>query len=420
MLKTKFILILLSLITLIVCQSILPRSLGSFDAHKAAFCGVAVWETTGVDLLFTSFQAFRNGAVYHVPSIADVYQLPQTIKPLTVSSKLTWPNEVSQIPKQVLGFEALAVPEGFLVPGFQTGDVSIFNMTDPLNPIGPFQITQDKKDYFYHRVVWTDVDRDGLIDAISARAKQTSVSSDGQLVWLKNPGPSTALLGPWKESVITSGPDIFFILTTLPNDDGSDLEVIIATQFFSSKLAAYWSETNDWTNSTSIRSKVIDDTIGALFDLELTDLNKDGFFDLLVTNHESSAQNSSVFGFEIPIGSQWKTSNWPKHLIANGFVTRQPGSNQASPGAAHSFYQKTDQNSDKPLIVLGGDGSQEAYIICPLTQSSSDWTYNVTVLTNIGCTVGEVTAYDVDGDTWTEIFVPAYDKSFMEIFTYSP
>eukprot|EP01100_Stratorugosa_tubuloviscum_P002123 TRINITY_DN1484_c1_g4_i2.p1 TRINITY_DN1484_c1_g4~~TRINITY_DN1484_c1_g4_i2.p1 ORF type:complete len:218 (-),score=106.43 TRINITY_DN1484_c1_g4_i2:717-1370(-) len=210
MLKTKFILILLSLITLIVCQSILPRSLGSFDAHKAAFCGVAVWETTGVDLLFTSFQAFRNGAVYHVPSIADVYQLPQTIKPLTVSSKLTWPNEVSQIPKQVLGFEALAVPEGFLVPGFQTGDVSIFNMTDPLNPIGPFQITQDKKDYFYHRVVWTDVDRDGLIDAISARAKQTSVSSDGQLVWLKNPGPSTALLGPWKESVITSGPDIFF------------------------------------------------------------------------------------------------------------------------------------------------------------------------------------------------------------------
>lgn len=69
-----------------------------------------------------------------------------------------------------------------------------------------------------------------------------------------------------------------------------------------------------------------------------------------------------------------------------------------------------------PHIILSGDGSQECYLLMPL----SPWTYNVSVLVNVGGTVGTPAVGDVDNDGYAEVFVSAYDSSTVYAFSFAP
>lgn len=51
-----------------------------------------------------------------------------------------------------------------------------------------------------------------------------------------------------------------------------------------------------WSNSTLIKSVVIDKTLGAMFDFSFFDINNDGKIDVLATNHVDNA-NSGVYLF---------------------------------------------------------------------------------------------------------------------------
>ena len=55
------------------------------------------------------------------------------------------------------------------MPGKTKGTISLFNMST--NPIsGPHVITSTSSNWFYHRIIWDDVNGDHLLDAITARA----------------------------------------------------------------------------------------------------------------------------------------------------------------------------------------------------------------------------------------------------------
>lgn len=80
---------------------------------------------------------------------------------------------LSLLTENVFGPNMVAIPDGFLVPFKKKGSISILNITsDPAQ--GPYKISDDdgKTEWFYHKVVWKDIDKDGLLDAVTCRATE--------------------------------------------------------------------------------------------------------------------------------------------------------------------------------------------------------------------------------------------------------
>jgi len=57
---------------------------------------------------------------------------------------------------------------GFLVPTKTYGQLEVYNLD---SGEGPWNMASDesRKDWSYHTVLWTDIDGDGLEDALTAR-----------------------------------------------------------------------------------------------------------------------------------------------------------------------------------------------------------------------------------------------------------
>ena len=201
---------------------------------------------------------------------------------------------------------------------------------------------------------------------------------------------------PWKEHIITQGPDVHFRVADL-NKDG-EIE-IVATEFFGKKLSLIQKINVEWER------RVLDDSIGKPFDVAIEDINADGKVDLLVTNHENN-EDAGVFAYEIPDNLK---DNWRRHTLYKGFKTIQKGAGQGSPGEAMAIHPNK-KKSGKPVILVSGDGTQNAHILRPQSQNSNDWIYSETSFLDAGCT-RKMAANDVDGDGWLEIFVPVRQGS---------
>jgi hypothetical protein len=73
---------------------------------------------------------------------------------------------------------------------------------DPVN----VQISTDKKGFFYHHAVWHDVNGDGKLDVVAARASDPAFPGKhaaGELLWLEQPAAGS-LAQPWAEHVLAS------------------------------------------------------------------------------------------------------------------------------------------------------------------------------------------------------------------------
>lgn len=65
---------------------------------------------------------------------------------------------------------------------------------DPFGSPQCVKLTTDKDGYFYHMVIWRDMNSDGRMDILTARVnKPVFGSSVGELLWLEQP-PSSPLL----------------------------------------------------------------------------------------------------------------------------------------------------------------------------------------------------------------------------------
>ncbi|OPL32889.1 hypothetical protein AM593_02650, partial [Mytilus galloprovincialis] len=168
---------------------------------------------------------------------------------------------------------------------------------------------------------------------------------DSEMLWLENPGNYYT---PWRPTVIAHGPDIFVIGAVLNTTEGPR-DCLIAAQFFTSSLTIYWVDTKiaNWTDASKIKSRVIDNSIGNVFDVTVTDLNNDGKPDLLVTNN---GEIGSLYAYEVP--TDFRSGDFKRHSIATGFKPGKSGTGKGAPGAAMP-----------PSILLSGDDDGKAYYL---------------------------------------------------------
>ena len=386
------------------------RSLGSISITHPSFvqvleCGASQSPSLWITEFSGGFE--EPGKVYTIANVSSFYPDFSTAKSKLVSSDFKWPNKISVAPKQIGDF--LVVPDGFLVPGKSTGGLYLLSCDQQLDSTSskPIELTAPKLGWFYHMVVWRDMNGDGRLDILTARATKPIIGrAGGQLLWLEQPAENPLTSVPWKEHVLASGPDVIILPVDL-NEDDKQFEVF-ACRFFSERLSVLTIST---TNATVLGERDIDTTIGPAYDAIFVDLNMDGNKELVVTNHKDG-KGGEVYAYEIPT-KDVINGNYTKHLIADNFTVTEPGKNQAAPGFVYAF--KPNMNyTEKPFLLVAGDGSQKAYILQP---TDKDFVYNTSVLLSVNGVVGSVGVANLLGpEKWAEFFVPDYDEDRLYAF----
>ncbi|XP_063408011.1 uncharacterized protein LOC134691412 [Mytilus trossulus] len=404
--------------------------IGNFTVSHPGFLSLIRTQDTGrinddYSLFVSSFNGapFTTDHVYFIPAIGTVVQTFQsnghhTVKHTTLSSNIVWPNEVNQVPDDVFGKKMMSIAGGFLVPLKTKGSIRLVDLSTG-TPQRPTEITTGSDDHhwFYHRVLWLDMNGDGKKDAVTCRAKKSLLGSGtGQLVWYEHP-QTDSISNPWHHFIIADHSDTFFDITTLTTPAGTNT-VIVTTGFFSNQLKIYWTTdpAGKWTDTLKIKSRVIEEHIGHVFDVQIDDVNNDGKSDLLVTSNGLS--NTAVYVYEIP--ADFRTQTFTRHTIMTGFKSHNLLPGGGAPGSAKTI-RNPSINNGKPLILLSGDDDSHAYILNADSESVSNWSYHSKkILDTKGGTVGGITSHDIDGDGHLEIFVPAYSNNLIHIFKLLP
>lgn len=255
-------------------------------------------------------------------------------------------------------------------------------------------------------VAWKDMNGDGKADIITARATKPILvgKTGGQLLWLEQPPSNPTVSVPWKEHILASGPDVDFAVADLKS--GDDQFEIFAAEFFSQRLSLLTISTS---SATVTNTRDIDTEIGHAYSVSLVDLNVDGSLDLLVTNHQGGS-GGAVYAYEIP--QDILKGNFTRHVIATGFKVLEPGANQAAPGFAYAF-QVNARSTEKPHILVAGDGSQYVYLLTP---KGDDFVYSCEPINFVDGVVGSVGILNV-GET-AKYFVPNYDGNQLFGYTF--
>ncbi|GFR58654.1 S-adenosyl-L-methionine-dependent tRNA 4-demethylwyosine synthase [Elysia marginata] len=275
------------------------------------------------------------------------------------------------------------------------------------------------------------MNKDGTLDALTCRARSSpsgyfgsagSFGSSfgtfiGELVWFSNP-QDHSLSQPWTKNVIGPGPDVYFthdIVDRLGNSE----EVIITAEYFLPKFRIFWTESpnQDWSDTSKIKSRVIDDTLpgsDSPFYVELKDVNKDNKPDIVLTT--IGAKGGGLYVYEFP--DDFRTGTFTRHDIASGFsVSKQDLYKTGAPGV---FGFLPAQNPmQKPSIVLAGEDSNELYLVEPSNPNNpQDWQYVKTqIIKTPDSSVDGVAVADVDGDGRAEIFASFYDLGLVKVWT---
>ena len=390
------------------------RSLGQFTVNKPGF--VSVVDDNGADILLISeFQALGSDSIQRVDGLAGLVKSGSvsSAKTTRVGGSVTWPNDVTSAPATIFGAEGFVVGGGFLVPGKGNGGIwySAFtangSSTDLIKLAG-------KSGWFYHRVIFADIDGDGQQEMVSCRTnKPIFGSTSTMLVYLKPSDPSNPT-GSWSEIEVGPGCDALFTVADLNNDG---IPEVIAASYFTSELNLFVSNSSEgFSDPKSVQTVLLDNTIGAAFDVQVVDLNNDGKQELLVSNHQGGNANpsGSVYAYEIP-SDITNASAYTRHTLAQNFPVTQGGLNQAAPGSPQAFYPTKASHNNPPYIVLAGDAAQIAYVLIPGT---TPFSYTVTTLFNCHSTVGGIAIADVDEDGNAELYIPCYDNNFVAVFSF--
>ncbi len=400
------------------------RELGSFPVDNPAFMTIAkITDRSGPSLLFSSFGVERvvlnKDAVWYVPNVAK-YVSPQdpsvhNIQPRKVvdggMGGITWPNEALPTPSGIFRNPGIVVASGFLVPvPPKSGHISYVDLTT--NEVTHLDgDTWSRFGWFYHRAHFVDMNGDGRLDILTARAHKLQ-SAQAELLWLEQPA-SDPDAGHWVEHVIAKdSTDVHFELTDL---DGDGVDEIVSPQYFHPKLAVFWREGDTW------KSRDIDTSVTG-FDVQVVDLNNDGKKDVLLSNAQHGP--GSVVAYEVP--EDFRSQAWTKHDVLTGTETLiKDNKNSTSPGKAEAFYSDSRDTQGKPLVLVSGDDSGKLFLLRPMSEDSRDWAYQSEVvftstLKDGKGTIGRTAIGDLNDDGYSELVVPAYHEGQVHIFTFAP
>ncbi|CAB3382336.1 Hypothetical predicted protein [Cloeon dipterum] len=411
-------------------ERVLPRLIDQFPLGHPAFVQLFATERD-VDPLDKYTLYISNFDALAVLQRDDIYLLRSPGRqlndvanwaPTLIDKENFWPNDVNFMPSSVVGREGVVWTSGFLVPGKQSGALNIyFTDVDPVERAGNIA-SLDELAFSYHRVVWYDVNKDGLLDAVTARFNLPTLGAPTyDLLWLENPG--NGVYEGWTQHLITSGPDVHFRLSTF-QVAGQDFTVLIVGEFFTERLVLYYAADGSdsfLSDPSTIISLVIDDVnVGQIFDLEVSDLNLDGRPELTVCGYNHTL--GSVFVFPVP--DDFRSDPWERIVIADNFKANLIiGGQSMTPGAPHAFYKglQHEQSGEKPYVFVSGDDDGKHYILEPVSQDPADWTYNKHLLVDTNATTtGKYAIADLDNDGYNEIVAAGFTANEVYVYTYAP
>ena len=416
---------LLSLVLVVYAHPI--RKVWSMPFPQVAVVEAGVGGGRSPFLTVTTFNPAPHGGstVGILPFGTNLSTPPQ----LTVlNSSFNWPNQAS--PVELLGKRVILAAGGFLVPTHDTGEVVLIDPSTGL--VTP--VARPKPEYFYHKAILQDMNGDGLVDILAARAKVPSVrfweSRHTELVWFEAPS--------WEEHVLVEdGPGVAFEWTSAFSGAGPNntLPVLVAAQFFiQPRLAIYYCSAagaKAWSEcpKEELRNLTIDATEGSFFGARVADLNGDGSPEILATNNRADGRGG-VFVYEPPAGD-WRIGAWTKHVLSRGWRPKSswlPKPGQGAPGTCFPVWLPSARGAapskptllgNKPTIVFSTDDGGQVVQLVPRSNASDDWQYdNMTITTSPEGTIGSPTALDVDGDGWPELFVPNYNQGTLDMWSW--
>lgn len=402
------------------------RQVNEFDCESAAVSNFGFSAISGgPSLLLTTFKPSGEDHVYAVPSI-DKALAGGAVNLTTLDDTALWPNAVAEVPANVIKSEPsksfVLSAGGFFVSGSKsTGEIALYDVTNIAGNITKRVISTPKKGNFYHQAEWLDVDGDGLLDVIAARAFKSlnpfGDKPEGSLVWLKQPANAG---DAWVEGQLTdlTGPGVGFALTDI-NGDGK-VEVV-ATQFFVKKQLSIWScnaaQWSDCKDGQNIQVDVIDDAEDApFFAVQWVDLDGDGKKELLTTTNTADGHGSAFIFEQLNNDKSLSNITFKKYTIADDYKPTKallPG--RGSPGRPLAF--KAHKNDTLMTIIVSGDDEGTMDLFTP---TGGKFEYNRTRFVDIGNTIGSQSAADVNGDGYAEVVVPKYSSDKVTLFTFAP
>ena len=314
-------------------------------------------------------------------------------------------------------------------PSKSTGEIDLLELGSASSPgaaATKIKISTDRKANFYHHAEWHDLNGDGRLDVLAARAYKSMnpfSKAESDLVWLEQPADGAA--GTWVERQLTDfqGPGVAFTAVDL---DGDGKVEVVAAQFFAKQqLSVWWCGETHWSkceNGTSVGSAVIDDAEKSpYFNVQYVDLNGDGKKDLLATTNEANGKGS-VLAFELPAGGDFRKPGaaWAKHKLADGYTPKKaylPG--RGSPGTAIAFHvNASEAGSAKPQVLVSADDGGFVDLLVASSPDASDWTYAKHRVVNSTDTVGTPAVGDVNNDGIADFFVPLFAENKVAAYTF--
>merc|ERR1712228_94469 len=347
----------------------------------------------------------------YLRNITNGHAPPQTI---LADKTLTWPNFVYVSEPGIFAAETtLIVHDGFLVPTHTNGGVYALLLNNSRST-KLIRLIPKTKDCYYHNSTQIDMNGDGKLDLLIAQTCQKSHVNTGKLLWIEQPQSNPETPESWKIHYLCDGPDVLIETEQL----NETTIIVYAAQFFSNALKYYYLRIGDATPYiVDTNGIIIDDSIGPVYDVKIVDMFKNGKRQLLVNDHDANASINGVWLYEYP--SDWPESNdFVKHQIASGFNTTG-GVGVGAPGFAVPFDLNVELDVHTPFkLGVAGDGNFISWELSLKDESS--FTYDKKVIRSVGGTTGIIAFGDVDGDGYTEAFVPYYENGIIYVYTAAP
>ncbi|KAF0300693.1 hypothetical protein FJT64_026819 [Amphibalanus amphitrite] len=352
----------------------------------AAGAGDAVERTTLYVSSFNPENILGTDKVYRVPAPGRQLDAVSDWQLQLLDHNAYWTNDIDYMAPQAVGFEGVIVTSGYLGTFHTHGKLQVFN-TETSPPSGPYLLSMlDVHDWAYRRAVWHDMDADGDLDLLAARfnKKELAHTPLKSLAFMINEG--TPVDGIWRQKdVVEGGPDAGLRVARLTSA-GVPYDVVVAGEMWNERLALYWSETGDRTDPASVRSRVVDNTTGSIFDVFYSDLNGDGAPEVWATAYDHAADSDAVYAWTVP--EDFAAGDWRRVTIADGFRAAEAAvGERVSPGEAVAFHPSRAARAagEKPLILLSA-----------------------------------VAAADLDGDGFTELLAAGHTAGSLAVFSYGP